>query len=360
MMSDGALSQDEIEALLKGADEAFGGDSKASSNGGGNVDKQLFNEAAKMIAENQAFSLSSISTKTVSITNITTTVGDVNNLHQMLSGKMIEAKVGYTGSITGNVYYFMGENEALIVASLMMGQKEAALNDMVAQVLKEAFSQMVGVSDSALSSRFGGSFTNSPIETSILEDAFSINIPGPLAIVSGSLSIEGEVENAPYVFALELPLLQSLLSSASSSSQAPASNAAAANTNSAASGGNSMAGLVDNQAFDSGPQLGVQHAEFNSLMPASDVQGTGNIGLLMDVTMNMTVELGRATMTIRDILGLGEGSIIELQKLAGEPVDLLVNGKLIAKGEVVVIDENFGVRVTDIINPMDRLTNKPR
>ena len=360
MMSDGALSQDEIEALLKGADEAFGGDSKASSNGGGNVDKQLFNEAAKMIAENQAFSLSSISTKTVSITNITTTVGDVNNLHQMLSGKMVEAKVGYTGSINGNVYYFMGENEALIVASLMMGQKEAALNDMVAQVLKEAFSQMVGVSDSALSSRFGGSFTNSPIETSILEDAFSINIPGPLAIVSGSLSIEGEVENAPYVFALELPLLQSLLSSASSSSQAPASNAAAANTNSAASGGNSMAGLVDNQAFDSGPQLGVQHAEFNSLMPASDVQGTGNIGLLMDVTMNMTVELGRATMTIRDILGLGEGSIIELQKLAGEPVDLLVNGKLIAKGEVVVIDENFGVRVTDIINPMDRLTNKPR
>lgn len=360
MMSDGALSQDEIEALLKGADEAFVGDTapKASSNGGGNVDKQLFNEAAKMIAENQAFSLSSISTKTVSITNITTTVGDVNNLHQMLSGKMVEAKVGYTGSINGNVYYFMGENEALVVASLMMGQKEAALNDMVSQVLKEAFSQMVGVSDSALSSRFGGSFTNSPIETSILEDAFSINIPGPLAIVSGSLSIEGEVDNAPYVFALELPLLQSLIGSASNNAAAPAAGGNASNAG--ASANNSMAGLVDNQAFDSGPQLGVQHAEFNSLMPASDVQGTGNIGLLMDVTMNMTVELGRATMTIRDILGLGEGSIIELQKLAGEPVDLLVNGKLIAKGEVVVIDENFGVRVTDIINPMDRLTNKPR
>ncbi|WP_295156159.1 flagellar motor switch protein FliN [uncultured Brachyspira sp.] len=350
MMSDGALSQDEIEALLKGADDAFGGDAapKAANNGGGNVDKQLFNEAAKMIAENQAFSLSSISTKTVSITNITTTVGDVNNLHQMLSGKMVEAKVGYTGSINGNVYYYMGENEALAIASLMMGQKEAALNDMVTQVLKEAFSQMVGVSDSALSSRFGGNFTNEPIETSILEDAFSINIQGPLAIVSGSISIEGEVDGAPYVFALELPLLQSLLSSAS--------NTSAGNTQA----GNSMSGLVDNQAFDSSPQLGVQHAEFNSLMPASDVQGTGNIGLLMDVTMNMTVELGRATMTIRDILGLGEGSIIELQKLAGEPVDLLVNGKLIAKGEVVVIDENFGVRVTDIINPMDRLTNKPR
>ena len=358
MMSDGALSQDEIEALLKGADDAFGGSDASAGNSGSTVDKQLFNEAAKLIAENQAFSLSSIFTKTASITNITTTVGDVNNLHQMLSGKMIEAKVGYTGSISGNVYYFMGENEALAVASLMMGQKEAALNDMVAQVLKEAFSQMVGVSDSALSSRFGGSFTNSPIETSILEDAFGINIPGPLAIVSGNLSIEGEIDNAPYVFALELPLLQSLLSSASSS--AASSSAPASSAGNAASSNSPMGGLVDNQAFDSGPQLGVQHAEFNSLMPASDVQGTGNIGLLMDVTMNMTVELGRATMTIRDILGLGEGSIIELQKLAGEPVDLLVNGKLIAKGEVVVIDENFGVRVTDIINPMDRLTNKPR
>jgi flagellar motor switch protein FliN/FliY len=71
--------------------------------------------------------------------------------------------------------------------------------------------------------------------------------------------------------------------------------------------------------------------------------------------MALTVELGRTKMYIKDILGLGEGSIIELDKLAGEPVDLLVNGKLIAKGEVVVIDENFGVRVTDIVSPTDRL-----
>ncbi|HJH55460.1 flagellar motor switch protein FliN [Brachyspira hyodysenteriae] len=77
---------------------------------------------------------------------------------------------------------------------------------------------------------------------------------------------------------------------------------------------------------------------------------SNNIGLLMDVTINVTVELGRARLSIREILGLGEGSIIELQKLAGEPVDLLVNGKLIAKGEVVVIDECFGVRVTDIVD----------
>ena len=343
MMSDGALSQDEIEALLKGSEEAFGSNdnTSASVGNGNNVDKQLFNEAAKIIADNQAYSLSSISTKTVSITNITTTVGDVSNLHQMLSGKVIEAKVSYTGSANGNVYYFMDEKDALTIASLITSQAETDLNDMVAQVLKEAFSQMIGVSDSALTSKFGGNFTNAPIETSVLDDAASINIAGPLAIVNASLSIDGEIDNAPYIFAFELPVLQAILSNASKTN----SNAASSN---------------NTQANDAAKQLGVQHAEFNSLMPASDVQGTGNIGLLMDVTMNMTVELGRATMTIKDILGLGEGSIIELQKLAGEPVDLLVNGKLIAKGEVVVIDENFGVRVTDIISPMDRLRKKSK
>lgn len=341
MISDGALSQDEIEALLKGSDEAFGGTDSGAADG--NVDKQLFNEAAKIIADNQAFSLSSITTKTVTITNIATTIGNSSNLQQMLSGKMVEGKVAYTGSISGNVYYFIGESEALTIASLMMGQKEEALNDMVAQVLKEAFSQMVGSSDSALTSRFGGNFSNSPVETSVLEDASTVNIAGSLAIVNGTVSIDGEFENAPYVFAMELPLLQALIGNSKSAGNNP---------------GNSGNGNSNSQEFEPSNQLGIQHAEFNSLMPAADIQGTGNIGLLMDVTMNMTVELGRATMTIRDILGLGEGSIIELQKLAGEPVDLLVNGKLIAKGEVVVIDENFGVRVTDIINPMDRLRNK--
>ena len=81
----------------------------------------------------------------------------------------------------------------------------------------------------------------------------------------------------------------------------------------------------------------------------------GNISLIMDVNMEMTVELGRTKKSIKDILGMGEGTIIELDKLAGEPVDILVNHKPIAKGEVVVIDENFGVRVTEILSPMERV-----
>ncbi|MGQ2872876.1 flagellar motor switch protein FliN, partial [Leptospira santarosai] len=101
--------------------------------------------------------------------------------------------------------------------------------------------------------------------------------------------------------------------------------------------------------------MSVKSVAFPNLGTASGASNTPNLNLLMDVQMSVTVELGRTKMYIKDILGLGEGSIIELDKLAGEPVDLLVNGKLIAKGEVVVIDENFGVRVTDIVSPIDRI-----
>ncbi len=80
-----------------------------------------------------------------------------------------------------------------------------------------------------------------------------------------------------------------------------------------------------------------------------------NIELLLDVPLDVTVELGRTRKKIREILDLGVGSVVELDKLAGESVDLLVNDNLIAKGEVVVIDENFGIRITTIVSPQERL-----
>ena len=83
----------------------------------------------------------------------------------------------------------------------------------------------------------------------------------------------------------------------------------------------------------------------------------GNIGLILDVPLQVTVELGRTKKLIREILELSPGSVLELDKLAGEPVDVLVNGKLLAKGEVVVIDENFGVRITDIVSPIERASS---
>ena len=87
----------------------------------------------------------------------------------------------------------------------------------------------------------------------------------------------------------------------------------------------------------------------------SDLAKSMNLEFVMDIPLQVTAELGRAKMLINDLLQLGQGSVIELNKLAGEPMEILVNDKLIARGEVVVINEKFGIRLTDIISPMERI-----
>lgn len=99
-----------------------------------------------------------------------------------------------------------------------------------------------------------------------------------------------------------------------------------------------------------------QRAEFQQLAPSTGTESFhNNIDLLLDVRMPVAIELGRTELPIAELLTLGPGSVIELNKLAGEPVDLLVNNKIIARGEVVVVDENFGVRVTSLLSPEERI-----
>ncbi len=99
----------------------------------------------------------------------------------------------------------------------------------------------------------------------------------------------------------------------------------------------------------------VASAEFQHLQQAAGSVEPRNIDLLMDVDLPVAIELGRTKLSIADILALGPGSVVELNKLAGEPVDLLVNNKVVARGEVVVIDENFGLRITQLMTPEERL-----
>jgi len=108
----------------------------------------------------------------------------------------------------------------------------------------------------------------------------------------------------------------------------------------------------DDIKFDS-PE--VSNARFQHLSEPASIPDARNIDILMDVNLPIAIELGRTKMSISEILGMGPGSVVELNKLAGEPVDVLVNYKIVAKGEVVVIDENFGVRITQLMTPEERL-----
>lgn len=101
--------------------------------------------------------------------------------------------------------------------------------------------------------------------------------------------------------------------------------------------------------------VNVQPVQFLPFDPQDILQQKENIGIIMDVPLEVSVELGRTHKKIKEILEFSPGTIIELDKLAGEPIDILVNGKFVAKGEVVVIDENFGIRITDIISADKRI-----
>lgn len=114
-------------------------------------------------------------------------------------------------------------------------------------------------------------------------------------------------------------------------------------------------GRVVARGVEDGPAT-VQAARFSEFA-SSGGQGSQSIDLILDVPLEITVELGQTRRQVKEVLGLGRGSVIELDRLAGEAVDVMVNGRLIAKGEVVVIDENFGVRITDILSPAERVNH---
>jgi flagellar motor switch protein FliN/FliY len=105
----------------------------------------------------------------------------------------------------------------------------------------------------------------------------------------------------------------------------------------------------------------IEEIELETLLPFDgDAAADTDIGLLLEVPLSISVELGRTSLTIRELLALGQGSILQLDRHAGEPVDVLVNGKRLARGEVVVIDEDFGIRVTEVVTPEERISGMGR
>ena len=101
----------------------------------------------------------------------------------------------------------------------------------------------------------------------------------------------------------------------------------------------------------------VDRTQFSPISGADAGKNPRNINVLMDLELPIAVELGRVQMTVKDILELGPGSVVELNKFSGEPVDIFVNNRKVAEGEVVVVDQNFGVRITALVGPDERLMN---
>jgi flagellar motor switch protein FliN/FliY len=347
-MSDGALSQEEIDALMAGVD------SGASGGGGGAAasedDRKAVQDFLSGTTGGMAANLSTQTGAQVSVKGPDVTWETRDNFLGILPDTVAVIKADYISGFPGDHIFLMGEDAAKAAAALMNKEENIELDEMAMSMIGEIISQAVGSQITELTNKTGNkSIASNPPEASKVPKATAALPGGNFLVAAYDIDLGDGVSHKLWeVFGAAVAggIAQAL--SGGGPKAGPGMGAAAGSMGGASSGGMKGGDMPSN----------VQSVQFPNLMsPASAAQEQANIGLIMDVFMEMTVELGRTRKLIKDILSMGEGTIIELDKLAGEPVDILVNHKLIAKGEVVVIDENFGVRVTEIVSPNERLSD---
>ncbi|GHU89724.1 flagellar motor switch protein FliN [Spirochaetia bacterium] len=338
-MSDSALSQDEVDALLAGGDSPGAG----ASGGGSEADKQVLQGFLSSTVEAQSSNLGSMTGATVAIKGPEGSFTNRDAFLAQLPDSVTVVKVDFSSGFSGEHLFLLPESAAKGIAGLMTKEENIELDAMAMSVIGEAVGAIVGSQISALAGKTGNkSIANATPEATTVLKAVAALPGGDFFIAAYQLDLgDGQANQFWEVLGL---------SAAGEIARALNPAAAAGANPGAAAGGNSARSPL-------GQSANVQSVQFPGLVSRNTKQEAGNIGLIMDVNMEMTVELGRTRKSIKEILSMGEGTIIELDKLAGEPVDILVNHKLIAKGEVVVIDENFGVRVTEIVPPNERMND---
>jgi flagellar motor switch protein FliN/FliY len=410
-MSD-MLSQAEIDALLKGASIEDGTDEAESDaeklNLLTNEERDALGEVGNISMGTSATTLYALLGKKVSITTPKVEETTWNNLIKMFKKPYVAVKVQFTNGLNGFNLLIMEEDDVKIITDLMMGgdggdSTEAELNEIHISAISEAMNQMIGSAATSLSTMFEKRVDISPPISSRVDsnselDKFRVDEDENVVVVKFSLKVGDLIDSQflqimPVDFARELvanlmqaqelkgPMMeQPYKSEPSETPQAPPHETPEySQTTDQLASTNAEAHMTEKKQvheqqqqpaytytnqYAAQPQHGygyhqehvnVQPVQFQTFGDYTPEISANNIELLMDVPLQVAVELGRTTKKIREILEFGQGSIIELDKLAGEPVDIMVNGKAIAKGEVVVIDESFGVRITDILHPSKRL-----
>ncbi|MBU8877841.1 flagellar motor switch phosphatase FliY [Bacillus sp. FJAT-29790] len=419
MMSDDMLSQDEIDALLRGsddddmdvADDIFHVEDYLS-----HMEQDALGEIGNISFGSSATALSTLLNQKVEITTPAVSVIPQRKLPEEFPHPYVAIQVSYTEGFHGTNLLVIKQSDAAIIADLMLGGDGQNPADLLGEIqlsaVQEAMNQMMGSAATSMSTIFSKKVDISPPSIDILDvnqGEGTDKIPGDdiLAKISFRLKIGDLIDSnimqlLPLQFAKSL--VEELLNPGGSSmdeaapmeeitmqtpvsqnhsemtfdkqpieqepmySQAPIQQSEPVLTQ----GGWQQAPPAFQQptqhaGHHNGPQHfgsvyqgavqpNVQPAVFSNFEPYPLQESESkNLNMLLDIPLQVTVELGRTKRSVKDILELSAGSIIELDKLAGEPVDILVNNRLIAQGEVVVIDENFGVRVTDIISQSDRI-----
>ena len=408
---DGMLSQDEINALLNdmsGASDPAplepapeapaaqaSSTSKADQSLLTDIEKDAIGEVANISMGSSATTLYSLVNRKVNITTPVVSLATWDEIVEDYEKPCVFIKIKYTVGLEGTNILILKEEDVKIITDLMMGgdgtNTEGELSELHLSAIGEAMNQMMGSSATSLSSMLGRMIDISPPEADLVDMLDGYNAKEDISSFLGGTFVRitfrmqiGDLVDSKIMQLYPVDFAKSLYDFFMDSqepepepepdpiSPSPFDMGMAAPP---PMGGMDMQpqmgmgmGMPMQPQMGMGmgmpmqPQMGmsmqpqmpnvnIQAASFSPFsQDVNAMQSQENISLIKDVPLEVTVELGRTSKAIADILDFSPGTIIELDKIAGEPVDVLVNGKLVAKGEVVVIEENFGVRVTEIIN----------
>ncbi|QNF29538.1 flagellar motor switch phosphatase FliY [Metabacillus elymi] len=407
MVSDGMLSQDEIDALLKG--NSSEDDQTPVKNEGAIIlktedyfnamEEDAIGEIGNISFGSSATALSTLLQQKVEITTPSVSVVQKSKLGDQFEHPYVAIEVNYTEGFSGSNLLVIKQSDAAIIADLMIGgdglNPDEMLGEIQVSAVQEAMNQMMGSAATSMSTIFNKKVDISPPRVELLaanDTDESQAIPDEDLFVQVSFRLKiGMLIDSNIMQLLPLYFAKDLIEQLINPVQEVAATAEAVKEVQQPSPvmndipvqyaqaqynqmqmqqqmhhPNQYMEQPSQQMYNTPqpqytqstqqPAVNVKPADFTSFEPMQyQQQEIQNLDMLLDIPLQVTVELGRTKRSVKEILELSSGSIIELDKLAGEPVDILVNSKIVAKGEVVVIDENFGVRVTDIISQTERL-----
>lgn len=369
-MSNGFLSQEEINSLLNGGiDNNNSRQEKTNESVLTDNEKDMLGEIGNISMGSASTALYQIINQKVNITTPVVTVTTLKEIKDTFDTPTVVLDVEYTKGIEGRNILIIKIEDAAVIANLMMGGDGTVetheLSEIEISAVSEAMNQMIGSAATSMATMFSRTVDISPPKSSLWkekEQVLSEKISEDEKIVKISFNLTiGDLVDSHIMQILPISTAKKIgaIMMGTEEQEAPSAPAAAAPSAQSVPTPQPISQVVAEKPIVEERRpvqpVEVHSAAFEPLQPPSNSPLPKNIDLILDVPLNISVVLGRTKKSIREILELGTGSLIELEKLAEEPVEILVNGKQIAYGEVVVVDENFGVRITSIISNTERI-----
>lgn len=396
-MSNGFLSQEEIDSLLNGGGSFSAPEEEEEILT--DIEKDLLGEVGNISMGSASTALSQIINQQVNITTPVVSVTTLDELKRNFEVPNIALEVKYVSGIAGKNVLVMKITDAAVIANLMMGGDGRVANPQLSEIeesaVSEAMNQMIGSAATSMATMFAREVNISPPAANIWTedgdmtveeiDPFEKIIKVSFRLTIGELVDSNIMQVLPVATArkiISIMMGQEIVEAVPAAPQStPAPPPAASYTappapspspapsqqmyqnappqqyynqpNYNLQGGYNHG--FQEKPIETAPPVEVHRAQFQPLHPQTGHNQPKNIDLILDVPLEISVVLGRTKKSIKEILSLGTGSLVELDKLAEEPVEILVNGKRVAYGEVVVVDENFGVRITSIVSNTERI-----